>query len=141
MGNYFLLHFFNTGFGSMSLKLCVWNASYPWSQSSFPASQSAVHRSAVHQFFKEEKLCIRETLNLLMCADNSPNTKKSTKRKFKQKNPLSCVTFHVSCVCVTCCVSPFTCLLSLTPTGTPTDLPPANSPTMHSRLVCEDQQI
>ena len=31
--------------------------------------------------------------------------------------------------------------MSLTPTATATDPPPANSPTMHSRMVHEDPQI
>ena len=39
------------------------------------------------------------------------------------------VTCHMSCV---------TCPLSLKPTATSTDPSPANSPIMHSRLVCKD---
>ena len=42
---------------------------------------------------------------------------------------------------VTCRMSPVTCQMSLTPTATARDPPPANSPTMHNRMVCEDQQI
>ena len=42
--------------------------------------------------------------------------------------------------CVVCHMSPVSCHLSLTPTVTATDPPPANSPTMHSSLVCKDQQ-
>ena len=38
---------------------------------------------------------------------------------------------------VICCMSPVTCHLSLTPTVTAIDPPLANSPTMHSRLVCK----
>ena len=33
------------------------------------------------------------------------------------------------------------CNLSLTPTATATDLPPAYSPTMHRRLVCQDRNF
>ena len=40
---------------------------------------------------------------------------------------------HVSCV--TCRVSPVTFHMSLTPTATATDPPPANSPKMHSRML------
>ena len=38
--------------------------------------------------------------------------------------------------CVTCHMLPATRHLSLTPTATATDAPPANLPTMHGRLVC-----
>ena len=69
-----------------------------------------------------EKSCIRETLNLLMCADTSTDT-------------IFCIYF---CRCqvsgVTCCMSPVTCHMSLTPTSTARDPPPANSPSMHSRM-------
>ena len=51
---------------------------------------------------------------------------------------MPCVTCHLSGVM--CQVSRVTCHLSLTPTATATD-PPANSPIMHSRLVCEDPNI
>ena len=47
---------------------------------------------------------------------------------------LSRVTCQVSCV--TCRVSSITCHLSITPTATVRDPAPANSPIMHSRLVC-----
>ena len=40
--------------------------------------------------------------------------------------------------CFTYCVSPVTCQVSLTSTATATDLPPANSPTMHCRVFCKD---
>ena len=43
---------------------------------------------------------------------------------------------HVSCV--TCCVSPVTCHMSLMPTATFTDPPPANFPNIHIRLVSKD---
>ena len=46
------------------------------------------------------------------------------------------VTCHISCV--TCHISTVTYHLSPTPTATVTDTPPANSPTMHSRLVHKD---
>ena len=55
---------------------------------------------------------------------------------------LSCVTCHVSCVM---CHVPHVkklCVtrhLSLTPTVTATYPPPANSPTMHVKLVCKDK--
>ena len=43
--------------------------------------------------------------------------------------------------CVTCRVSQVTCHLSLTPTATATDPPPANSPIMHNRLVCKEPKL
>ena len=50
---------------------------------------------------------------------------------------VSFVTCHVSCVA--CHMSSVTCHLSLTlkPTATAIDSPPANSPSMQSRLVCK----
>ena len=48
---------------------------------------------------------------------------------------MSHVTFHMSHV--TCRMLRVTCHLSLTPTATATDPSPANSPIMHSRLVCQ----
>ena len=58
---------------------------------------------------------------------------------------MSCITCHVSCVmchilCVMCHMSRVSCHLSLAPTGTATDPHPANSPIMHSRLVCKDHK-
>ena len=56
---------------------------------------------------------------------------------------------HVMChiSCVKCCVSyvmyhlsPVTCHLSLTTKTKAIDPPPANSPTMHSRLVCKEKK-
>ena len=44
-----------------------------------------------------------------------------------------CVTYHMSLVI--CHIKCFACHLSLMPSATATDPPPANSPTMHSRLV------
>ena len=52
---------------------------------------------------------------------------------------VSRVTCHVSCVASH--MSHGTCHMSLTPTATAMDPPPANSPTMHSRMVCEDPKI
>ena len=49
---------------------------------------------------------------------------------------LSFVICHVSHV--TCHMIHVACHLSLTPTTTATDPPPANSPTIHSRRVCKD---
>ena len=46
---------------------------------------------------------------------------------------VSGVRCHV--LCVTCCMSPVTCHMSLTQTATATDPPPANSPSMHSRML------
>ena len=73
----------------------------------------------------------RETLNLSTCPDSSKQI---------------CVTSHISCVMCMCHpsrvtfhISPVTCYLSPTPTATITDPPPANSPTMHSRLVNQDR--
>ena len=41
---------------------------------------------------------------------------------------------------VRCQVSLGTCHLSLTLTATDTDPPPANSPTMHRRLICQEEE-
>ena len=46
--------------------------------------------------------------------------------------------YHVTHVAY--CRSPVICHLSLMPKATATDLPPANSPTMHSRMVGKDQK-
>ena len=75
------------------------------------------------------------TLNLKMCADSSTNTKKIQK-EFKT------ILFLFICVMcrlspVICHLSPVTCQLSTRQTATVTDPPPANSPTMYSRLVCQ----
>ena len=43
--------------------------------------------------------------------------------------------------CVKCRVSHVTCHMLLTPTARATDPPHANSPTMHSRMVCEYPKI
>ena len=66
------------------------------------------------------------------------------KRPFrKKKKNKSCVTCYVSCVTcrmsyVMCRLSCFTCYLSLTPTAKARDIPTANSPSMHNRLIQVD---
>ena len=52
---------------------------------------------------------------------------------------VSSVTCHMSYVI--CQMSHFTCHMSLTPTATAMDPPLANSPTMHCRIVCQEQDI
>ena len=52
---------------------------------------------------------------------------------------MSFVTCHMSHV--TWQMSPVACHLSITPTVTATDPPPAYSPTMHSRLILKDLKI
>ena len=64
--------------------------------------------------------------------------RKERRRKKKKKPNVSGVTFHFSSV--TFRVSPVTCNLSLTPTATATNRPPASSPTKQSRLVCKYQK-
>ena len=93
-----------------------------------------------------EKIPIYETLNLSTCADSSTNTKsqKNIKKKnlclfFSIRCQVSDVRCHVSCV--TCHLSYVTCHISITPTVTAMDPPPANSPTMHIRMVRKDPQI
>ena len=88
------------------------------------------------------KFCKRETLNLLTCANSSTNIKTDESRQ-KGKEKGKYVTGHVSCdMChvlrVACCLSPVTCHLSLMPQTSATNTPPANSPIIHSRLVCKD---
>ena len=63
----------------------------------------------------------------------------------KKRCQASHITCHMSCVMChfsrfTCCMSPGTCQMSLTPTATATEPPPANSPTMDCRLVRKDQK-
>ena len=58
---------------------------------------------------------------------------------------MSHTTCNVSCTMypvthVAFCRSPVICHLSLMPKATATDPPPANSPTMHSRMVGKDQK-
>ena len=52
---------------------------------------------------------------------------------------VSHLTWHVSCVA--CHLSPVTCQMSLTPTATTMDPIPANSPSLHSRMVDKDPKI
>ena len=81
-------------------------------------------------------------LNHSICAGSDTNTKNiyiQTKTRYQ----MSCVTCHLSPVTsnlspVTCHLSPTTWHMSLTPTTTATDPSPANSPTMHSRMVHKD---
>ena len=49
--------------------------------------------------------------------------------------------YHMSCE--RCHMLRVNCHMSLTPTATATVLvpPPANSPTMHSRMICKDHQL
>ena len=87
-----------------------------------------------------EKSRLRETLNLLTCAESSTHTKMEKKeRKGKTKSCVRCHMSRVTCYmsCATCHMFFVTCHLSLTPTTTATDFPPVNSPIMHSRLVCK----
>ena len=74
--------------------------------------------------FHVTKSCIRETLNLLTCADSSIDTK--TDRNGQKSRFFLNVIFHVSPVM--CHMSRVTCHLSLTPTATAADHPPANPP-------------
>ena len=95
---------------------------------------------------------IWETLNLLTCADSSTDTKyffqkrtetnrngqKRTetdrnRHKLTEKEKNTKIKYIVSCV--TCHMSLVRCCMT---TVTATDSPPANSPTMHSRLVPKD---
>ena len=101
---------------------------------------------ALEPITEQKNSCIRVTLYLSMCADNSTDTKTDRKRN-KKMSCFTCLVSHVMChvFCVTChvshvtCrVSPVTCHLSLTPTAAATDPPPAKFPIMHSRLVSKD---
>ena len=88
-----------------------------------------------------KKSHVRETLNLSMCADRNTNTKiyqKSPPPK-KKFSLVTCresrVTYHISHV--TYHMTPVTCHLSPTQTATFREPSPANSPPMHSSLVCK----
>ena len=88
---------------------------------------------------------IRETMNILMSADSSTDTKvdrnrKKGKKKIKNRINIMCHMSFVTCLvsCVMCHLARITCHLSLTLTVTVTDPPPAISPIMHSRLVFKD---
>ena len=81
------------------------------------------------------------TLNLLLCADSSTNTKQKGKVIFYKQNVMC--NMHGSVVMclvsgVRCRMWRINCHLSIMPTVTATDPPPANSPIMHSRLVPKD---
>ena len=82
---------------------------------------------------------VRETLNLLTCAVRSIDTilsKKIMKQIMCNVSVVRCQVSHVMCH-----VSRATCHMSLTPTATDTYPSPANSPTMHSRMVQKVQKI
>ena len=68
-----------------------------------------------------------------MCGIVAPIPKRTEPKTI---NHVSCVTYHISCGM--CCVSLFTCHLSLTLTATARDPLFANSPIMHSRLDYKD---
>ena len=91
-----------------------------------------------------KKSCVRQTQNPSMRADSGTNTKTNRNGQKRGKNDMK--KFHVSHVtclvsCVICCVSRVTCHLSLTPTATATDPPPASYPIMHSRLFHKKKTI
>ena len=71
------------------------------------------------------------TLNLMMFAYSSTNTKTDRKKDFF----LSRFMCQVSHLCIMCHVLCVTCHLSPA-----TDPPTDNSPTMHSRQVCKSQK-
>ena len=96
--------------------------------------------------FKKRYCCLRiwfritETLDFTMFADSSTDTKADRNRwKGGRKRKKERIIFQVSGV--RCQVSHFTRPRSLTPTAKATDLPPTNSPDMHSRLVCKNPKI
>ena len=82
-------------------------------------------------FFIQKKFCKRKTLNLLNCADSSPNTKKSF--KYWQKNIY--LVSHITCDLLL-----ITCHLSVTPkiTAIATNPPSFNSPNINRKLVGRD---
>ena len=92
--------------------------------------------TVVAMVISKEKSCIREILNLSTCVNSSTATNTDRKGRRKRRRKMSCVRCHVSGV--TRHVSPLTCHLWITPTATATDPPNANSPIMHSRLVCKE---
>ena len=92
---------------------------------------------------EEEKIYLRETQNLSMCADSSINTKTDrNRRKGRENECVMCQEWHVmrqvsSVMChmspVTCHMSPVTCHMS------PVTI--ANSRSiMHSKLLCKEQK-
>ena len=100
-----------------------------------------------------KKSCIQEKMNLSKCADSSNNYYVSCVRchmscvmchMFRVACHLSHVPCHLSLVTchlspVTCYLLPVTCHMSPMPTATAKYPPPANSPTMYSRLVHQDR--
>ena len=90
---------------------------------------------------KKKKSGIQETLNLLMCANSNTKKKRYKKIMILTKKILGAMC-HVSDI--TCRMSPVTYNMPLTPTVTTMDPPPANCPTMHSRmmlLILSHQQL
>ena len=83
----------------------------------------------------DKKSCIRETLNLFMCANSSTDTKTDkNKQKKKQKNHVTCVTCQVSCVAGH--LSP---IIKTTTTAT-TYSTHANFPLFYNMLLCMDPE-
>ena len=87
------------------------------------------------KLFSTEKFCIRETLNLLTCANSSTNTKipKMLEKFTFFVFHISCVTFHLSPVTchrspVNCHLSPVTCHLS-----------PVTNTNIHSNIPVVDR--
>ena len=66
-----------------------------------------------------------DTLNVVTCADNSKDN----------------IWLNKQVSGFICRLSSVTCHMSVTPTATATDPPPANSPTMHRRIDDKDLQI
>ena len=83
--------------------------------------------------YRRQKSCLRETLNLAMFGDSSTNTKNIV------LSHVLCNMLHVTCDIpnVACDIWHLTCHMS--PTWTARDPPPANFPTIHSRLVQQDR--
>ena len=73
---------------------------------------------------------------ILACSDVITYTKKMHDKSLRS---ISWVTWYVSHVA--CHMPHVTCHISITSTTTAIDPAPANFPSMHSRMVCKDQQI
>ena len=85
-----------------------------------------------------------QILNLSVCVDSSSNTIKSPQPKnLFHVSGVMCQVSGVPCYVshVMSCVSRVAYHISLMPTTTTMDPPPAYSPTMHSRMVFKDQKI
>ena len=102
-----------------------------------------------HKNVSEEKFRTPKIMNLLTCEDSSSNTKPrgTDKTKLEEEEKFIKYKFHIICdgsgvtcyiSCVMCNMSHVTCNLSHVKNATATKHPPANSPIMHSRLVCKD---